>query len=52
MLSPILVEAARTFHTPLGALRLDAPALFRVCNPNNGKSWDQVPLPALLRVLF
>ena len=27
---------ARTFHTPVGTLRLDAPAFFRVRSPNDG----------------
>ena len=30
---------ARTFHTPIGTLRLDAPALVRVRSPND---WDEV----------
>ena len=29
---------ARTFYTPLGTIRLDAPALFRVRNPNDGNT--------------
>ena len=49
-----MCHLARTFHTPARSLRLDAPALFRVRSPNNGKSWDPVPLSTLpvLRVLF
>ena len=33
---------ARTFHTPVGTLRLDAPALVWVRSPNDGNKLDQV----------
>ena len=39
----------RTFHTPVGILRLDAPALVWVRSPNDGNklgwSWDEVLCP-------
>ena len=48
---------ARIFHTPVGTLRLDAPALFWVRSPNDGNklgSSSLSPLSTLpvLRVLF
>ena len=32
----------RTFHTPVGTLGLDAPALVGVRCPNDGNKWDEV----------
>ena len=45
----------RTFHPPVGTLRLDAPALVRVCSPDDGSPNGLIiPLSTLpvLRVLF
>ena len=45
---------ARTFHTPVGTLRLDAPALVWVRSPNDGNKLGLSSLSTLpvLRVLF